>query len=98
MGFSPTLTYGPNKFYGPTEYRVVKVHDNHPPTSSVSARQASGTGGGCLLGGGAELEATARADLTQLPIQYEGVGAPPTALTITPEDSWRWRESNPRPS
>jgi Periplasmic binding protein len=32
-GFSPILTYGPNKFYGPTEYRVVKVHDNHPPTT-----------------------------------------------------------------
>jgi hypothetical protein len=32
-GNSPVLSYGPNKFYGPTEYRVVEVHDNHPPTS-----------------------------------------------------------------
>ncbi len=32
-GYSPVLTYGPNKFYGPTQYRVVEVHDNHPPTS-----------------------------------------------------------------
>jgi hypothetical protein len=32
-GYSPVLTYGPHKFYGPTEYRVVAVHDNHPPTS-----------------------------------------------------------------
>ena len=32
-GYSPVLTYGPDKFYGPTEYRVVEVHDNHPPTS-----------------------------------------------------------------
>jgi hypothetical protein len=32
-GYSPVLSYGPNKFYGPTQYRVVKVHDNHPPTS-----------------------------------------------------------------
>ncbi len=31
-GYSPVLSYGPNKFYGPTEYRVVEVHDNHPPT------------------------------------------------------------------
>jgi hypothetical protein len=32
-GYSPVLSYGPDKFYGPTEYRVVEVHDNHPPTS-----------------------------------------------------------------
>jgi hypothetical protein len=32
-GNSPVLSYGPDKFYGPTEYRVVEVHDNHPPTS-----------------------------------------------------------------
>jgi Periplasmic binding protein len=25
---SPTLSYGPNKFYGPTEYRVVSLHSN----------------------------------------------------------------------
>ena len=29
--------------------------------------------------------------------QYEGVGAPPTVLTLPRENSWRWRESNPRP-
>ncbi|HLX89731.1 MAG TPA: ABC transporter substrate-binding protein [Acidimicrobiales bacterium] len=28
---SPTLSYGPNKFYGPTEYEVVSVHNNVPP-------------------------------------------------------------------
>jgi hypothetical protein len=32
-GFSPVLTYGPDKFAGPTEYRVVKLHDNHPPSN-----------------------------------------------------------------
>ena len=32
-GNSPVLSYAPDKFYGPTEYRVVEVHDNHPPTS-----------------------------------------------------------------
>jgi hypothetical protein len=32
-GYSPVLSYGPDKFSGPTEYRVVEVHDNHPPTS-----------------------------------------------------------------
>jgi len=30
--------------------------------------------------------------------RYVGPGAPPTMLTISPEHSWRWRESNPRPS
>ena len=29
---------------------------------------------------------------------YESVGAPPTILTDPRENSWRWRESNPRPS
>jgi ABC-type branched-subunit amino acid transport system substrate-binding protein len=32
-GFSPVLTYGPDKFAGPTEYRVVSLHDNNPPSS-----------------------------------------------------------------
>jgi Periplasmic binding protein len=32
-GYSPVLSYGPDKFSGPTEYRVVKVHNNKPPSS-----------------------------------------------------------------
>lgn len=32
-GFSPVFSYGPDKFYGPTEYRVVRLHTNIPPTS-----------------------------------------------------------------
>jgi hypothetical protein len=28
-----TLSYGPNKFYGPTQYQVVKIHNNDPPSS-----------------------------------------------------------------
>jgi hypothetical protein len=32
-GDSPVLSYGPDKFAGPTEYRVVKLYDNNPPTS-----------------------------------------------------------------
>jgi hypothetical protein len=32
-GYSPILTYGPNKFYGPTEYRIVRLHTNSPPSS-----------------------------------------------------------------
>jgi hypothetical protein len=33
-GFSPVLSYGPDKFAGPTEYRVVQLHNNSPPTSA----------------------------------------------------------------
>jgi len=32
-GFSPTLTYGPDRFSGPTSYRVVRLHTNLPPSS-----------------------------------------------------------------
>jgi ABC-type branched-subunit amino acid transport system substrate-binding protein len=32
-GYAPILTYGPNKFYGPVEYRSVRLHTNSPPSS-----------------------------------------------------------------
>jgi hypothetical protein len=32
-GYSPLLTYGPSKFYGPTQYQVVRLHVNSPPSS-----------------------------------------------------------------
>jgi Periplasmic binding protein len=32
-GYSPVLSYGPHRFSGPTQYQVVEVHDNHPPTT-----------------------------------------------------------------
>ena len=32
---SPTLSYGPDKFYGPTQYQVVKIHNNDPPVVAV---------------------------------------------------------------
>jgi hypothetical protein len=28
--WEPSLSYGPDKFYGPTEYRVVEIHNNIP--------------------------------------------------------------------
>ncbi|MHB8431476.1 MAG: ABC transporter substrate-binding protein [Acidimicrobiales bacterium] len=31
--YSPVLSYGPNKHYGPTEYQVVRLHVNQPPSS-----------------------------------------------------------------
>ncbi len=30
--YSPTLSYGPNKFAGPTQYQVVSLHNNEPPS------------------------------------------------------------------
>jgi hypothetical protein len=40
-GYSPVLSYGPDKFSGPTQYRVVQVHDNHPPTTLCKRGPAS---------------------------------------------------------
>ena len=39
-GYSPVLSYGPSNFSGPTQYRVVEVHDNHPPTSQCKRGKA----------------------------------------------------------
>ncbi len=33
-GYSPILSFGPDKHYGPTQYRVVALHNNHPPTDA----------------------------------------------------------------
>ncbi len=34
-GFSPQLNFGPGKFYGPTEYQVVALHNNSPAERGV---------------------------------------------------------------
>lgn len=31
--WSPTLSYGPNRFAGPTQYQVVKIHNNDPSST-----------------------------------------------------------------
>ena len=33
-GYSPVLTFGPRKFYGPIQYQVVRLHVNSPPSST----------------------------------------------------------------
>ena len=40
-GYSPVLTYGPDKFAGPTEYRVVSLHDNIHRAASARSRPAN---------------------------------------------------------
>jgi len=32
-GYSPVLSYGPDKYFGPTQYRVVRLHTNQPPST-----------------------------------------------------------------
>jgi len=32
-GYAPVFSYGPDKFSGPTQYEVVSLHDNHPPSA-----------------------------------------------------------------
>jgi hypothetical protein len=32
-GCSPLLSYGPDKFFGPTQYQVVSLHHNHSPSA-----------------------------------------------------------------
>jgi substrate-binding family protein len=39
-GYSPVLSYGPDKFSGPTQCRVVEVHDNHPPSNQCKRGHA----------------------------------------------------------
>ena len=34
---TPVLSYGPDKRYGPTEYKMVKLHNNVPPSSAASS-------------------------------------------------------------
>jgi len=31
-GYTPVLSYGPNKYYGPIQYQVVELHNNVPPS------------------------------------------------------------------
>jgi hypothetical protein len=32
-GYAPVFSFGPDKFFGPTEYQVVSLHNNHPPSA-----------------------------------------------------------------
>ena len=42
--WSPVLSYGPDKRYGPTEYQVVKLHINSPPSSLCKTGSARSHG------------------------------------------------------
>ena len=44
-----TLSFGPDKFYGPTEYQVVKIHNNDPPSSQCILKSNDKPQGTCWV-------------------------------------------------
>jgi hypothetical protein len=46
---SPVWSFGPHKFYGPTEYQVVKVHNNVPPSSQCKLKTNHKPQGTCWV-------------------------------------------------
>ena len=46
---SPTWSFGPDKFYGPTQYQVVKVHNNVPPSSQCKLKTNHQPQGTCWV-------------------------------------------------
>jgi len=45
--FSPTLSYGPDKFAGPADYQVVALHNNVPASSACALTYQKKTQGTC---------------------------------------------------
>jgi hypothetical protein len=48
-GASPVLSYGPDKFYGPTKYRVVEMHNNTPTSSACGLLSTGHPQGTCFV-------------------------------------------------
>ena len=46
---SPVWSFGPDKFYGPTEYQVVKIHNNVPPSSQCKLKTNDKPQGTCWV-------------------------------------------------
>jgi hypothetical protein len=46
---SPVWSFGPNKFYGPTQYQVVKVHNNVPPSAQCKLKTNHKPQGTCWV-------------------------------------------------
>ena len=47
--WSPVLSFGPDKFYGPTQYRVVALHNNVPPSSACLLKTNGKPQGTCWV-------------------------------------------------
>ena len=48
-GSSPVLSYGPDKYYGPTKYQVVQIHNNTPTSSSCDTLSTGNPQGTCWV-------------------------------------------------
>ncbi len=48
-GLSPVWTFGADKFYGPTSYTVVKIHNNVPPSSQCDLKTNHKPQGTCWV-------------------------------------------------
>jgi hypothetical protein len=48
-GASPILSYGPNKFYGPTQYQVVEIHNNTPVSPACDTLSTGHPQGTCWV-------------------------------------------------
>jgi hypothetical protein len=46
---SPVWSFGPSKFYGPTQYQVVKIHNNVPPSSQCKLKTNHQPQGTCWV-------------------------------------------------
>jgi hypothetical protein len=46
---SPVWSFGPNKMYGPTQYQVVKIHNNVPPSSQCKLKTNHKPQGTCWV-------------------------------------------------
>ncbi len=46
---SPVWSFGPDKFYGPTQYQVVKIHNNVPPSSQCKLKTNHRPQGTCWV-------------------------------------------------
>jgi hypothetical protein len=46
---SPVWSFGPDKFYGPTQYQVVKIHNNVPPSSQCKLKTNHQPQGTCWV-------------------------------------------------
>ena len=47
--WSPVLSYGPDKRYGPTQYQVVKLHINSPPSPLCKTTPGQAPPGTCWV-------------------------------------------------
>ncbi len=71
-GSSPLLTFGPDKFSGPSEYQVVSLHVNKPPSAQCRLPAGHAAAAGRLLASGGELEAPPQELMSAVLRQREG--------------------------